>query len=197
LLFIDNFLKVSGMSENYNFLVTVWQNLFLPLAGLGLLLLVIPFALNRRWFKKQINGQSGFDFDKKIEAVYKRSAHLYNAEILVRKAVELQPDHRGQVLTAWQHLDSALRQIAETYLLVNAASDPYPIDYVLFELEQRQKVSNTVCGMYRELSQLMSLLCEQSGMIPGAQAVLHFVQLAGLLMDKMQDDSMLSKRSLF
>ena len=140
-----------------------------PLIIIILVVFLTPWLVKKRKEKGLKSGQNVTQFISAVDKVMKRINNVLDDPLLIDKDATASAD---DIVSSWQKVDAQLKQIAFDYCQVKPDLKPYPIDYVLFELEMKKKVGNTTIGFYQDLTKLKDMAIKLPGQdIPSLTAV--------------------------
>jgi len=166
---------------NSEFIIRIIKEIAQPLLILVAALFLVPPLLRRlRKSAGQEKSTSADLFVQELDRVVQRANHVLDDPVLLKAgSSHSAKDSRTAVLDAWSAVDGRLKQLAQEYLQVDPEVSPYPLDYVLFELEMKRKAGNTALGFYRELLRLkdVAITAADPENIP-EQAALRYALLA-------------------
>ncbi len=125
-----------------------------PLIIIILVVFLTPWLVKKRKQKGHNPVQNVAQFRSEVDRVMKRINNVLDEPLLIDRDSTASAD---DIVDSWQKVDAQLKQIAFDYCQVKPDLKPYPIDYVLFELEMKKKVGNTTIGFYQDLTKLKDM----------------------------------------
>lgn len=148
------------MTDNISFVISLLQEIGKPLLILVVVLFLLPPVVVRlRKSGKNKRASASDVFMDGLERLIQRANHVLDDPVLLKEQKQNSDgDSKSVVLSAWDQIDSELKRLAQNQCQVDPDISPYPIDYVLFELEMRKVVGNTTIGFYRDLGKLKDIV---------------------------------------
>ena len=177
-------------------------DLFKAIAGPLLILLAVFFLappLLTRLRKVCLSGdkRARFDFQKELNSVFNRANDQLPAPLAQSPENEITGAPKEALLASWTALEATMKELGFKHYQVNRHLDPYPLDYVLFELEMKKRARNSVIGIFRDLSRLKdAATCREEMVIDNASAQ-KYVRLACRVVEELQKEPNSSGFSLF
>ncbi len=144
---------------NSELVIQILKEIAQPLLILVIALFLVPPLLKRlRKSSRREQAVSTEVFVRELERVMHRANHVLDDPLLLKSVpANLPAPPQTAVLEAWEQVDGELKNLALEHFGVAPAISPYPLDYVLFELEMKKKVGNTALGLYRDLMKLKEI----------------------------------------
>ncbi len=130
-----------------------------PLIIIVLLILVAPLIIKWIKNKKHPSAPTANLYYSELEKVIQRANNILDDPVLLKSELTATADNpRLEILESWNKVDAEFKRLAFEHCQVAPDNDPYPLDYVLFELEMKKKAGNTTLGFYRELHRLKDII---------------------------------------